>query len=468
VQFKEWFYEDEMYLMELLTLDDRDLSSVNLRKTVGPVSDDEAEDHCDDQANEEFKREMLYDPLYDEYELDGELPNEEELPYAKKWLQENPEPDQNSPEHDEWYDKYEAMMDDALDTWREKKIKYDRKKRSRLQQLRQICFDNLPDNDDFIGYESTFEHGNHTYIVEFEEKTSSLAGKNIKNVYQVSFTGPRGFYLTGASGPEAMAIYTKMLLAIKKLIATVRVDGLTYSPAQVNMIPIYDRFFKTFAKEDFVRIDKTVILKKDVFNRIISGLSPSKRETILSQIKSELDLYANAINAAKKTKEYKRNIARRQNEFIGKFVPILSRNADPVLLLRVDLGSNQMYVLNFNEYGFYVSQVGLDNLAIPTNVLPEITSQKQLNNAMNAVDFSNIDLIPVLGQARLQGNFDLPTRNWHNNIPALLQKLSLVLSTDHDTFRNMSNGAWFASHYPEAYASLKKVFAEYGMNFPQH
>lgn len=101
--------------------------------------------------------------------------------------------------------------------------------------------------------------------------------------YSITFSGPDGYSLTGRSGAQAVAIYSKLLSAIKKLMETEHVDALSFSAFDEKMIPMYDRFLKTLLP-DFTQVDDSTYVRTSLLDAVLKHLPDEKREELMGRI----------------------------------------------------------------------------------------------------------------------------------------------------------------------------------------
>jgi len=81
-------------------------------------------------------------------------------------------------------------------------------------------------------------------------KTLSGFHRNAVTIWEVGFTGPEGHSLTGKAGFDSIAVYSRVLLAVKKLMREEKVDFLRFQPFQGEMELVYNRFIKRFLEPD--------------------------------------------------------------------------------------------------------------------------------------------------------------------------------------------------------------------------
>lgn len=178
------------------------------------------------------------------------------------------------------------------------------------------------DDDKNLSYE--FKVGSDKFKVVFEkrknyfsrvanqygEKTSSKSPTNLiynsipnLNFWSVDFYGPQGLKTTNRNKNVAI-IYKNLLLSIKKLLETEKVDVLHFSPAESQMSLIYNRFYNQFLSQDFLRIGTFEFLRKKITEEIMNGdygeTIKNKISNILSTVSRQADKEFENIRSSKK------------------------------------------------------------------------------------------------------------------------------------------------------------------------
>lgn len=150
----------------------------------------------------------------------------------------------------------------------------------------------------------------------FDSKSeTNLIYKSIPNLnfWMVDFYGPQGLQTTNQNKNVAF-IYKNLLLAVKKLIETEKVDVLHFNPAEQQMALIYNKFYKQFLSNDFFRVDTFQFLNKEIIEKIMNGDYGDK---LKEQIPKVLSL---ASNQADQEFEKIKDAKRKQRELL-KSVP---------------------------------------------------------------------------------------------------------------------------------------------------
>jgi len=103
------------------------------------------------------------------------------------------------------------------------------------------------------------------------------------NGYGVDFIGPNGFNATELEDGNSIAIYTKLMLVIRKLLETKNIDYLQFSGTTGKMDRIYDKLIKTFANNIFTWYDHKILLNNSFLDRILL-LHPEKEKDIIQKL----------------------------------------------------------------------------------------------------------------------------------------------------------------------------------------
>lgn len=134
-----------------------------------------------------------------------------------------------------------------------------------------------------------FEHNGENFKVEMEESDYPEEDMTEFNpCFVIAFEGPDDMNLTGTAGMSATVIYRAMLLAIKKLLETVEVNSLEFSPAVPRMLPMYEIFYQKYLLPDppqgqgFVRVRPTLYVRKSLLNDRLDKKVASDREKLTS------------------------------------------------------------------------------------------------------------------------------------------------------------------------------------------
>ena len=105
-------------------------------------------------------------------------------------------------------------------------------------------------------------------------KINNLGGMDLKNIY----------------GAKATLIYNFMLISIKKAIETFENEGkpvniIKYFGVDPTTDAMYHKFFEQYLKNDYIRVDRYYIMKKEIFKQ----LADKNNELINKQAQVEKD-----------------------------------------------------------------------------------------------------------------------------------------------------------------------------------
>lgn len=115
------------------------------------------------------------------------------------------------------------------------------------------------------GYQSKFEDAGQEYTVDFIP-TEMMVPRLPSNVcFKIVLVGPNGTEVTNLN--NAFSVYRKMLSAIMNFITKINPYGLIFTGARQNMDLVYDKFYKRYLKNHYVRINSENYLRIDIANQ---------------------------------------------------------------------------------------------------------------------------------------------------------------------------------------------------------
>lgn len=96
--------------------------------------------------------------------------------------------------------------------------------------------------------------------------------------------------ITGEAGAKATTIYNGLLIFIRKVMEAQEklgtpIEALQFSAMEPEMMPIYERFFRMFLSESFVRYNNKLLISKKTIEKMKSQ-NPAQAEEIDLQIQS--------------------------------------------------------------------------------------------------------------------------------------------------------------------------------------
>lgn len=293
LQFKNWFNTSEY--MEMSDVRNLPVDSVHFE----PIEEDEfdeeeAERECDKEVGYEDygHRNDIYDDADDDPNFKMESP--------EQWEEDNPPPDpdeyENGTEDDDYKSDREGWEEEKYDHAKTYKIKLaawekemshkryaaeDKDDQARWEAI-YSCMDKKreawnEENKENGGFRSKFKHHEDDFEVTMHRATIKYANQEVPGSFKIEFDGPNGYNTTGKAGSEATTIYTQVLLAVKKLMTTQTVNGITFEPAEPGMALVYQRFYDRFLKNDFTRISPTEAVRTSYIEQINQKLNPYER-----------------------------------------------------------------------------------------------------------------------------------------------------------------------------------------------
>ena len=116
--------------------------------------------------------------------------------------------------------------------------------------------------------------------------------------------------ITGQAGPKATTIYNGLLIFIRKVVEAQEklgtpIQAFKFSAMEPEMMPIYERFFRMFLADKFVRYDDKLIISKDTISQMKSQ-NPEQSADIDMQIQSAHEKQQREIENIKKVKAKQR------------------------------------------------------------------------------------------------------------------------------------------------------------------
>ena len=258
------------------------------------------EEFDEEEAERECEREVEYDEPSGIYDYPEEDPNFN-LESPEEWRQENPKP-----KYEDYFGDLDGYNDD-LEEWKEDKAgyeeKYERKAKEWEKEMSKKRYAAEENNDrwekiqDCIetkkqtwlkennkGFKSKFDHNGENFEVTLEKVDMAFNGIDIPDAYTIEFTGANDFSTTGTAGTSATAIYSKVLLVIKKFLNDHEVNGLHCKPQEPAMATIYQRFFEKFLKGQFLKISEYESVRKEYIQSLMKNMNPAAKQAAYSAL----------------------------------------------------------------------------------------------------------------------------------------------------------------------------------------
>jgi hypothetical protein len=333
--------------------------------------EDEAESNCENNFDnyhwDEYDyHDQLDDAIgvwYDDYSDDPNFDAEE----PEDWAYENPKPAEkdfdNAEDYqtavEEWEEQYQDIKDtfeSAVEDWQSEMDQIEKRRDEYIETLREEQRDEYVENcvnearsehegnegndDNTLTYR--WEYNGDTYEAGFEHGEESipaaLGGGSVDDVWTITFEGPSGYSTTKKNNARsAVAIYSELIAATKKLYETYPVNGFTFTPAEAGMGLVYRKFFEKYLSKDFEAVTPSLFLRKSLIEEKMKRfgdegearlqhhlqITNQEIEDKLSSVRSEkAAARAAKAAAARAAKAAARAAKIKAQELIGKLVTI--------------------------------------------------------------------------------------------------------------------------------------------------
>lgn len=319
MKFKDWVVNNasfDQWLVEFMDVKSMSTQDINLVKNnVDQPDFDEylASERCYDEAYNYIDRSEFFDGVYDDYDEDPNFFEDYDTIDPDDWLTENPEPDE-ADEHEEWKKEYKDVKENfrkAYSYWKkdmdEKRYEAERNMEEAISNYVYECiderrseweFENGGKDDDSLKF--NFQIDGDDFHVIFDKTNMNWKELSVENIWDVTFEGPNGTGLTHKNKNSTL-IYKNLLLSIKKLMETEKVNGIVFVASNPHMALVYNQFFKQFLSKDFIAIDHFSFVKKEIIRDI---KDPELKKEILEKI----------ISSSRNTREIIKNVKTRKKE----------------------------------------------------------------------------------------------------------------------------------------------------------
>jgi hypothetical protein len=304
MKFKTWFKNIELLEMsDILKMSTDDVPLETMTDAESEFDDDQVENECEKEvpyADEDGDNGVYNDP-HDDPEFNHTHPDnyEDENPPPDPDDFENGKEDKDYKsdlitwnnekfEHEKDYEKKVARWERVMDR---KRAELDEKESHARWEAIQECKDKKREEweesrKNTIGFQSSFKHeGEDFHVVIYNDKIE-YAGHEVPGSYRIEFEGPNRYNTTGTAGTQATAIYSKMLLVIKKLMTTQEVNGITFEPHEPGMALVYQRFYDRFLKNEFTRISTKQAVRTTYIEKVNANLHPDSIKNAQAKITS--------------------------------------------------------------------------------------------------------------------------------------------------------------------------------------
>lgn len=187
-------------------------------------------------------------------------------------------------------------------------------------------------------FSHSWEMDGDRYYASFSRYSYDTDIGRVNNIWSITLEGPAGYSTTNKGNPAR--VYTQLLLAIKKLMETQQVDGFSFTPAEDAMGLVYDQFVRRFLK-DFVRISSSVIVRKEIYDRALAGMSASERRRVEEKIAREVGQYQDHL---KYVKQQKGRVRQERSEWDAKRGQMVSYRGEAAIILGSELSGGYISV----------------------------------------------------------------------------------------------------------------------------
>lgn len=157
------------------------------------------------------------------------------------------------------------------------------------------------------GYKFNFHDNVNDYIVYFHGPTrekykieETKENLYFDNCWSVDFEGPNGYKLTN-SAINPMAIYSKVILSIRKLIALRNPEMIQFLGYDASQDVMYHYFYKRFLSKLFTKIEEHMYLRNDLFEKLKSN------QNFINQVSDHAEGWDQNVRNLKTNKINRRN-----------------------------------------------------------------------------------------------------------------------------------------------------------------
>ena len=232
-------------------------------------------------------------------------------------------------------------------------------------------------------YNYYFNHNGDSYKASFYRANIEYQGEIIPDVFDLSLKGPNQYGVTRTSGTSGSIVYSNLLLAVKKLIEIVAVNGFQFKGSVGSMDLVYDRFYKTFLKEDFIRVTPDLYLNKSYLKEKFKDGWDKK-----STISNIYNTNRNWMQKQKKLKAEKtrlRTITMMLPSLPGKF--IWTQETGLSFVEKVNLAEFSLSLIQYRPYTFEFVNVNYKASIIDTNRQPNREEIKEFLQTLTKTRF---------------------------------------------------------------------------------
>ena len=484
--FKNWLSLNGDFFWEMTNLKTADTSNVHLEPTGTDFDRYDAEQDCRRSVERNFDYSSFYEDegIYEFPEDDPEFTT----PTVEKWEEDHPEPESSDYEdeeefnsaHEEWQserEQAETDYDKAVTKWeREKSRKEDRAQDAANDAMQEEIDNCVAEAESEYesqtkGFVHNFKHDGDDFEVHLDNDNVRFADQTIDNVYNVTFKGPEGYSSTGKAGTQATEIYSKLILAIKKLMDDHEVNGLQFTPAEPAMRIMYTRFYNSFMKDHFVRVQRDLYIKRDIVKNALEAAKSSGDEYMAKRILgSVVDAHrANKIEVdkAKTIKTERRSANRIGEELIGQFVPLYG-DGSPYLVIGFDKGSSMFDLARPDTWmSFNAVRRRFENVALPFSKLKQADFQKDFPQMVSAFNYEDADSFPLYALAKTTNTYGFQkpdVSTFADKVKAIITEIRSWYNSPVNSTTIQTHKEYFHTTHPEAAKALEAYAKRIGVD----
>lgn len=482
---KNWLAAHGDFFWEMTNLKTADTSHIHLEPVGDDFDESEAEDECRRQVERNFdytsyyENEGVYDSHEDDPDFDGVT--------IDKWEDDHPRPDGEDYETDEEFQKaledweeersnVEIDYDTAVSKWernneRNKERAEERASEDQYEEILNCVSEQerYHSRNNSKGFKHQFTHGNDNFEVSMDEEDHTLYGQQIPHVYTIAFRGPEGYSSTGASGTESSKIYSQLVLSIKKLVEDHEVNGFYFTPAEPGMRIVYTRFYNTFMKDDFVRVETDLYIRRSIVKEAIEkakAKDPGLAKDLLQDIARAHRTNRSLVEEAKIMKNEKRFATKLGSYLVNQFVPVFGQSS-PVFITGFDSANGKFNLVNPVVYGnFRPLTLPFYNLALPWSKLSPADLQKNMFNTVQRFDLNDPNFSPLTSSQSAQRYLPRPwpvLSQFENEVKNLLNKAKEIYDSGLYGYGE-TNRNFFHRNSPQSAEAFEKMAKQMGVS----
>ncbi len=322
--------------------------------------DDEFDNYWDSSEYESHANDAVgyhYDDPADDPNFSYEDPDD--------WAYDNPKPEAKDYEDEaefqaaleEWQEEYNEKKEEyetAVGEWQDEMDDIERKREEYMDELRdserddyiERCVDRMREeheenSDSSLSY--SWEHDGDHYEASFENGgeniPSALGGGYVNNIWTITFSGPQG-YSTTKKNRGAIAIYSELIAATKKLYETYPVNGFTFTPAEPGMGLVYRKFFERYLSRDFESVASDLFLRKSLIEERLKRSGEEGKARYQQHMQKTNQEIEDKLSSVRAEKAAARDLQSKLEQLVGKTVTITHPRRPgqmyPGVILRVD------------------------------------------------------------------------------------------------------------------------------------